>query len=103
MKDIININEIIGKYIVINCKSYLESLEFRLFLHLNGYTWRTGDDYLNLRTMDIVEDDICQYGHNSLCFNPYLGEYSDKQWYEDNGCEVISFDELNLVEMMKDK
>ena len=80
----------VGSNLVVNCKTFELSQEFRELADKFGYKWYTGTSYID-------ESEWLDY-KDRTCYELYKGMYASVDSYKDDGYAVVEFDGLEECE-----
>ncbi len=85
-----NLDLLIGKDVVVNCKTKGEADEFLKFLDNKGIKWNSGNSIFKFGIYDYSEF------KETTCFLLKTGmlQYSPISWYQEEGYKIISLDDL---------
>lgn len=83
----------VGSNLVVNCKTFELSQEFRELADKFGYEWCTGASYIDV-------DEWFDY-KDKTCYELYQGMYSPKSDYKKHGYDIIEFN--GIKEHRKEK
>lgn len=80
----------VGSNLVVNCKTFELSQEFRELADKFGYKWCTGTSYIDESEWHDYKD--------RTCYELYKGMYASVDSYKDNGYDIVEFDGLEECE-----
>lgn len=90
-----NLDLLIGKDVVVNCKTKGEADEFLKFLDNKGIKWNSGNS--------IFKSGIYDYSEfkETTCFLLKTGmlQYSPISWYQEEGYKIISLDDITIFKV----